>query len=273
VSITDYPNEILDGRRWRNVLHTTIDMERESTGGIGPFERQWLLERKQTREGLRRQLEAAKNGTARMITRWENPELAGRFVPVITGGASSPFASVVGQPSANPTSHTAVNTTTSETNLWVPGIWTPIPANDMVTGKVYKIEAGGIFSTSSAAPTSTWTPRCGQSATPSSNVTLGATTGSTMIASLNNVPWYWTFTLAIRALGLAASGCSGTGNGAVIIGGLTTAVGVVQSMGATVASTLDNTAATGLILSQTWQTSQAANNVQAQFTTPVYSLN
>lgn len=263
--ITDYPNEVLSGRRWRNVLHDTIEMERQSMGGLGPFERQWLKERKKTKESVRRMFDLVNDGLAMPYQ--------GKLVPVVKGGASSPFASVVGQPAANPASHTAVNTTTSETNLWVPGIWTPIPANDMVTGKVYKIEAGGIFSTSSAAPTAVWTPRCGQSATPASNITLGATTASTMIASLNNVPWYWTFTLAMRALGLAASGATGTGNGFTVIGGLTTALGVVQSMGSTVAATLDNTAATGLILSITWQTSAAANNAQAQFTTPAYSLN
>ncbi len=155
----------------------------------------------------------------------------------------------------------------------MPGIWTPIPANDMVTGKVYKIEAGGVMGTSSAAPTLIWTPRCGQSATPATNVTLGATTAVTMIASLSAVPWYWTFTLAIRALGLAASGATGTGNGFVVIGGITATAGVVQSMGSAVPTTLDNTAATGLILSITFNNSQATNTVQAQFTTPVYSIN
>jgi hypothetical protein len=94
-----------------------------------------------------------------------------------------------------------------------------------------------------------------------------------MIASLAAVPWTWIFTLAIRSLGLAASGCTATGNGFIVIGGLTTAVGVVQSMGGTVATTLDNTATTGLILSNTWGTNNASNTVTCQWTAPVVSLN
>ena len=51
-----------------------------------------------------------------------------------------------------------------------------------------------------------------------------------------------------------------------MIGGLTTAVGVVQVMGGTVASTVDNTAAIGMILSLTWGTSQANNTATCQWT-------
>jgi hypothetical protein len=94
-----------------------------------------------------------------------------------------------------------------------------------------------------------------------------------MVASLAAVPWFSTFTFTIRALGLAASGATATGNGFVLIGGLTTAAGIVQSIGSTVATTLDNTAATGYILSNTWGTNAVANTVQAQMVSPVYSLN
>lgn len=244
--------ELLTGRKWRTVLDEQIDVEHELMGGFGPFE-QWRL-RERAPERVQRLLEKSR-------------EKRGFYA------ASSPFSSVVGQPSANPSSFTSVNTTNVETNLWVPAIWTPIPANDMVAGKVYQGNAGGVLGTSSAAPTATWTPRCGQSATPASNVTLGATTGATMIASLSAVPWTWQFTMVIRSLGLAASGAGATGNGYIIIGGLTTAVGVVQSMGGTVASTVDNTAATGLILSNTWGTNAAANTVTAQWAAPVISFN
>ncbi len=143
----------------------------------------------------------------------------------------------------------------------------------MVAGKVYQGNAGGVLGTSSAAPTATWTPRCGQSATPGSNITLGATTGTTMIASLAAVPWTWQFTMVIRSVGLAASGATATGNGYIVIGGLTTAAGIVQSMGGAVPTTVDNTAATGLILSLTWGTNAAANTAQTQWTAPVLSLN
>lgn len=243
---------IVKGRRLRALVDDMIDLERINMGGMGPFERDWYIAK--APDAIQRQL-----------------RLGAKHPDVVN--VRGPFSGPTGQPSANPTSYTAVNTTNVETNLWTPAIWTPIPANDMETGKVYQGNAGGVLGTSSAAPTATWTPRCGQSGTPSSNVTLGATTATTMIASLAAVPWIWQFTLAIRALGLAASGAAGTGNGYIIIGGLTVAAGIVQSMGATVASTLDNTTATGLILSNTWGTNAAANTVTCQWTAPVVSLN
>jgi hypothetical protein len=245
-------DELMTGRRWRTMLDEIIDMEQESTGGFGPFERWRLNER--APERVKRLLAKGR----------EHPNLV---------AANSPFASVVGQPSSAPSSFTPVGTTNVETNLWVPAIWTPIPANDMQAGKVYHHQCGGIFGTSSAAPTSVWTPRVGQSATPSSNVTMGASTATTMIASLSSVPFFSQFTFTIRTLGLAASGAGATGNGFVVIGGITTATGVVQSIGATVASTVDNTAATGYVLSQTWGTNAAANILTCQWVTPVLSFN
>lgn len=243
---------VLTGRRWRNLMDEIIDMEHEAMGSFGAFER-WRL------------MEHAPERVHKLLQK-------GREHPNIVA-ANSPFASVVGNPASAPSSFTAVGTTNSETNLWVPAIWSPIPANDMQAGKVYMHHSGGIFSTSSAAPTSTWTPRVGQSVTPASNITMGASTASTMIASLSNVPFFSQFTFTIRALGLAASGCTATGNGFVVIGGITTATGIVQSIGSTVATTLDNTAATGYILSQTWGTNAAANILTAQMVTPVMSWN
>ncbi len=255
--------EMLSGRRWKTLLDELVDNEKLVMGGLGPFER-WKT-RDSASEKLRRSFDLVNLGLAKPYQ--------GRIVPVMRGGATASLTAVEGQPSAAPSSFTAVASTNSETNLWVPGIWNPIPANSMMAGKVYQGNAGGVLGTSSAAPTATWTPRCGQSATPSSNVTLGATTGTTMIASLAAVPWTWQFTLVIRALGLAASGASGTGNGYVVIGGLTTATGVVQSMGGTVATTIDNTAATGLPLSLTWNNNHANNTATCQFVVPILSLN
>lgn len=243
---------LVRGRVWRSYLSEAIDIERTNGLGFGPFE-QWKMREKAPEKVLR------------LLAR-------GREEPSFYN-VGSVLAAPTGQPSAAISSFAAVSNTNVETNMWVPGIWTPIPANDMVGGRVYQGNAGGVLGTSSAAPTATWTPRCGQSATPSSNVTLGATTGTTMIASLAAVPWVWQFTLAIRALGLAASGASGTGNGYIVIGGLTTAAGIVQSMGGTIAATIDNTAAVGLILSNTWGTQQANNTATTQWTAPVVSLN
>ncbi|HEY1249178.1 MAG TPA: hypothetical protein VGE97_09335 [Nitrososphaera sp.] len=248
----DLEDQVITGRRWRSILDELIDHERTMRNAtLGPWERWKYLEKLPER-------------TKRLILKGQqNPEL------VMLNGLVAPE----GQPSGPPTSFTAVNTTNVETNLWVPAIWTPIPANSMTSGKLYQGNAGGVLGTSSAAPTATWTPRCGQSVTPSSNITLGATTGTTMIASLSAVPWTWQFTLNIRNIGLAASGATGTGNGYIVIGGLTTAAGIVQSMGGTVATTIDSTAATGLILSNTWGTNAATNTVTCQWTAPVLSLN
>jgi hypothetical protein len=244
--------ELVTGRNWRTMLDELIDHERDHRAAIlGPWEK-WLY------------LERAPESTKRLLAKGrQHPEI------VNLNGLVAPE----GQPSGPPTSFTAVNTTNVETNLWVPGIWTPIPANSMTSGKLYQGNAGGILGTSSAAPTALWTPRCGQSATPSSNITLGATTGTTMIASLAAVPWSWQFMLNVRSIGLAASGATATGNGYVVIGGLTTAAGIVQSMGGTVATTIDNTAATGLALSITWGTNAATNTVTCQWCCPIVSMN
>lgn len=244
-------SQTITGRPWRVMLDELIDHERDCRGAIlGPWER-WLY------------LDRAPERTRALLAK-------GRQFPdvVCLNGLTTP----IGAPGGPPSSFTAVNTTNVETNLWVPAIWTPISALTLVAGGVYQANAGGVLGTSSAAPTATWTPRCGQSATPASNVTLGATTGSTMIASLAAVPWTWQFTMVVRSIGLAASGAATTGNGYVVIGGLTTAVGVVQSMGGTVTSTVDNTAATGLILSITWGANAAANTATCQWTCPVLSL-
>ena len=252
MSDTPVVDEILRGRLYRAHVDEIIDSEREAMGGFGPFERSRLIEK--APERVHKLLQQGR----------EHPNVR---------NVGSYFAGPTGQPSGPPASFTPVASTNVETNLWVPAIWTPIPANDMVAGKIYKIEAGGVLGTSSSAPTALWTPRSGQSATPASNVTLGATTASTMIASLAAVPWYWTFTMVIRSLGLAASGATATGNGYITIGGLTTAVGVTQVMGGGVPTTVDNTAATGLILSLTWGTSQANNTATCQWTSPNWPIN
>ena len=150
----------------------------------------------------------------------------------------------------NPSSFTAITASAAETNLWTPAIWTPIPANDMRAGKVYKVSFGGVFTSTATQGTLTWTPRAGQSGTPSSNVALGASGAIAPAASITGGSWYGEFTLGIRALGLAASGATGTGNGFVTTHS-GTATGVIYNMGGTVATTIDNTANSGLIVSLT----------------------
>ncbi|GEM_PF-1781117 len=150
-----------------------------------------------------------------------------------------------------PASFTAVTASATETNLWTPAIWTPIPANDMRAGKLYKVCFGGIFTSTATQGVLTWTPRFGQSSTPASNITLGASNATAPAASLTGSAWYGEFTLGIRSLGVAASGATGTGNGFVIVQGAAAATGIMYVMGGTVATTLDNTTAQGLIVSLT----------------------
>jgi hypothetical protein len=164
-----------------------------------------------------------------------------------------------------PASFTALSAFTAEANLWTPNLWSFIPAFDPRAGKAYKISGGGICQ-SATGINWTFTPRYGQSATPSSNLLLGASavvpSGGVIPASS---PWYFEFTLAFRSLGVAASGSSVTGNGFVVWPTTAVLASQVISMGGTVAATADQTTAQGLILSATCGTSSATNSIQAQW--------
>lgn len=164
-----------------------------------------------------------------------------------------------------PASHTAVANTTTRTNLWVPAIWTPIPALDLQAGKAYELRCGGQISTT-GTPTIIFTPTFGQSATPGSNATLGASITLTLGSGLSNVPWYCVFTLGVRSLGVAASGSTVIGHGTVSIGGPAATAAQVVTIGATTVSTADHTTAQGLVLDVTWGTASASNTITAQWT-------
>ena len=212
-------------------LTITDFIEREIDAGqsFGPMHRMW-------------QLEKAPEHVKRMQTK------AAKFPGILntrqgfSGQDANDFP---------PASFTAVTASATETNLWTPNIWTPIPANDMRAGKIYKVSFGGVFTSTGTQGVLTWTPRAGQSATPSSNVTLGASNATAPPASLTGQAWHGEFTLGIRSLGLAASGATGTGNGFVVVQGAAAATGVMYVMGGTVAATIDNTTASGLIVSLT----------------------
>lgn len=245
---------VADNHDIRLSLDELIDKERDSGIVCGPFERSWLLEK--SPDLVRRNL-----------------ALAARH-PDVVGMPASPYAAPIGVDfGVQPASQSPVATTTTENSLWTIGAtsFTQIPFGDMKPGRAYKVSFGGVFGTSSAAPTAAWTPRIGSSSTAASNVTLGASTGTTMIASLSAVPFYGEFTLGIRAIGIAASGATGTGNGFVCIGGITTAAGIIQVIGSTVAATIDNTVTVYLHVDITWGTSAAANTVTCQWVTPVRS--
>ena len=157
----------------------------------------------------------------------------------------------------------SLNTFTAEANLWNPAILTPIPAFDMRAGKIYRYQFGGICQ-SATGINWTFTPRFGQSATPASNLLLGASavvpSGGTIPASS---PWYAEFILNVRSIGIAASAATVVGNG--FIAWPTTAIlsGQVIPFGGTVVTTADATTAQGFAFSVTCGTSSGTNLIQA----------
>lgn len=163
-----------------------------------------------------------------------------------------------------PASHTAVFNTVTRTNLWVPALWTPIPAQDPQSGKAYRLRCGGVISTT-GTPTIIFNPTFGQSATPGSNLALGASNTVTL-GTLTTVSWYADFVFGFRTLGIAAAGASGTGNGFVVVNGAAAAVGQMIPIGGTVVTTADQTTAQGLCLDVTWGTASASNTITAQWT-------
>ena len=164
-----------------------------------------------------------------------------------------------------PSSHTAVANTATRTNLWVPAIWTPVPALDMAPSKTYRLRAGGVISTT-ATPTIIFTPTFGQSTTPGSNLSLGGSITLTLGSSLSSVPWVAEFTLVVRSLGVAASTSTVTGNGTVVIGGPAATASQVLAIGGTVVTTADHSSAQGMCLDVTWGTASASNTITAQWT-------
>ena len=204
--------------------------EREIAAGklYGPFHRQWLLKNPRVSERVRQQLGH----------------------PFVDNMPRQGFEAM----DANdfpPASFTAVTASATETNLWTPAIWSPIPANDMRSGKSYIVSFGGVYTSSATQGVLTWTPRIGQSSTPSSNVAMGASNATAPAASLTGAAWYGQFEWGVRSIGLAASGATGTGNGFVIVQGAAAATGIMYVLGGTVATTIDNTAASGTIVSLT----------------------
>lgn len=169
---------------------------------------------------------------------------------------------------APPSSHTAVNTTASRTNLWVPAKWTPIGAFEPRPGMSWTLRAGGIIS-NTGTPTIIFNVCWGQSTTPGSNITFGASQTVTTASGLSSSSWYLEFTAVVRSLGMAASGCTMTGNGFVVVGGPSVTASTVIAVGGTVITTADDTTAQGLVADVTWGTSSASNTITAQWTSLV----
>jgi hypothetical protein len=114
---------------------------------------------------------------------------------------------LVDPPLLNPLAAAIVATT--ETALWPTALFSPINVGDIKAGKVYKVSAGGIYTTSTSG-TLVITPRIGTS---TSGIALGANTAVNVPVSLTNVPWYLEFTMVIRTVGLAGTNSTAIGSG------------------------------------------------------------
>jgi hypothetical protein len=145
--------ELASGLTMRDII------EREQAAGIqfGPVHRQF-------------QLEAAPEKVQRMLEKGRrHPEIVA-INQAITGAEQRLF------PPAS--LRTAINTTTTETNLWDPSLWALIPALTMRAGMRYKVSFGGVFGTT-GTPTIVWTARCGtNNSAPPTGTTLGRFTDS-----------------------------------------------------------------------------------------------
>lgn len=149
-----------------------------------------------------------------------------------------------------PLANQGANVATTETALFPAAQYSPINIGDMRAGKMYKLSAGGIYSTNTTG-TLIITPRFGQSGTIGSNITMGPNAAATVPVSLTNVPWYLEFTCVVRTVGLAGTNSTVMGTG-VFVGSGTGSVGTALSfaIGGTSAS-VDATIAQGITIGWT----------------------
>lgn len=166
---------------------------------------------------------------------------------------------LVEPPTLNPLA--AAITATVETALWPTALFSPINVGDVRAGKVYKVSAGGIFSTG-ASGTLTITPRVGTS---TSGITLGASVAQTVVASLTNEAWFLQCIMVVRTVGLAGTNSTAIGTGQFQGGGAaaTAASNVSVIFGGT-SATFDASIQQGLFIG--W-TLSVAGSVTPQWVT------
>jgi hypothetical protein len=213
---------------------------------FGPFYRRWLHAR--APEKVQRELRLAS----------ERPHLRaaqqGFPAPMVLAGGTT----------AN--LRAAINTTTTETNLWDPGIHAPIPALDMVPGKVYQVTFGGIMGTT-GTPTIVWTTRIGtNNAAPPTGSTLGASATVTL-GTFTAQAFMGQAMYVVRSVGVAASGATVTGNGTAWMPAAAAATVTPHAAfgGITVPTNVDHTGAQGIGVSIIWGASSASNTLTPQF--------
>jgi hypothetical protein len=238
-----------------------IDRERAAGITLGPWERWWLLEH-HAPESVRRYIELARQYPHLQMARQG-------FASMDTNDVNTaPF-------NARNTSATELNIIGADINGTTPQAminqYCAIPANDARAGKVYQVEAGGIYS-NTGTPTIIWTPRWGSSTTVATNIPLGASGTLTTITATTNLPWYALLTVVIRTAppGATAGTCYATGTidmGIPVINSQFTS-GLYMG-GGTAPTTIDTSgqgaAGCGITLNVTWGTSSASNTLTTQW--------
>lgn len=228
-------------------------IEREQAAGMpyGPFHRQWLFER--APEKVRAIL------ATMQAERRKADERGFDIVASKQGFTATDYADFP------PASFTAINTTTTETNLWNPGIWGSLPIGEIRGGRGWQLDFGGVHGTT-ATPAISFRARVGtNNATPPTGVDLGV--GPTMtLGTFTAQPFYGTGIFGCRSIGVAASGATMTGSGYVICAGAAAATTVATCVfGGAVPTTVDHTVAQGLSVSVIWGTSSGSNTITAQY--------
>lgn len=242
-------------------LDEVVERERMLGARCGPWERFWLI----------------KNHAPSVVRR--NLELA-RQHPGIVGMPRQGFEGMVDN-DANTAAFNARNTSAAELNIIGADIngttpqamlnqYCAIPPNDPRAGKVYRLEATGIYS-NTGTPTMIWTPRWGSSPTVATNVSLGASGTFTTITGTTNLPYHVYLTVTVRTAPPGATAGTVYASGWVKLGIPVTSSQFMTDMyigGGTAATTVDTTgqgtAGLGLTMNLTWGTSSASNTSTCQ---------
>jgi hypothetical protein len=134
------------------------------------------------------------------------------------------FADVIADP---PTANLTAVVATVETGLWNVAQFTPIGGGDARDRKIYRVCAGGIWSTAAGA--------------------------QTVPVSLVNVPWSMEFTLVVRSVGAPGGNSTIVGTGFFRTQGTlaTAGSGMIVSFGGTVVTTADLSVAGGVFIGWT----------------------
>lgn len=160
---------------------------------------------------------------------------------------------------------TAIASTTTETNLWDPGIHCTLPAGVILSGKAWHVRFGGVMGTT-GTPTITTTTRIGtNNSAPPTGTTLGASATVTL-GTITAQPFIGFGDYGCRVSGVAASGATVTGV-AVLMCPAAAAATVTPHVicgGSVAATTIDETVQQGIGFSIIWSASSASNTLTCQ---------